>query len=230
MKNDQEADVRTDTAIKIAALFFASIMVLAFTTDPIATGTKEGERAPPLEGKMYNGSTWTTFEMSNYLTENWTAGDETAPWMVIEFMDTDCPFCVESADDVAHDSNYFMKFKASHVAYPGIGPWDGPVVNFFASATQLDIQGHESSREEIEGFRDRTGDEDCAGSSCSSRKGDPHRFIYIDDLDQDNMKEWKVPGTPAYFLIQPDGIVAWSSQEHRSETVAEAIFRLTVEA
>jgi len=47
MKYDEEADVRTDTAIKIMALFFASIMFLAFTTDPIASGTKEGQRAPP---------------------------------------------------------------------------------------------------------------------------------------------------------------------------------------
>ena len=45
MKHNIEADVRTDTAIKIAALFFVSIMFLAFTTDPIASGTKVGERA-----------------------------------------------------------------------------------------------------------------------------------------------------------------------------------------
>ena len=37
MKNDIEADVRTDTAIKVAALFFAAMMFLAFTTDPIRT-------------------------------------------------------------------------------------------------------------------------------------------------------------------------------------------------
>ena len=43
------------------------------------------------------------------------------------------------------------------------------------------------------------------------------------------MKEWKVPGTPAYYLIQPDGIVAWSSSESKEETVRDAIFRLTLE-
>ena len=53
---------------------------------------------------------------------------------------------------------------------------------------------------------------------------------YIDDIDQDNMKAWKVPGTPAYYLIQPDGIVAWSSAESTEEKVADAIFRLTSEA
>ena len=53
--------------------------------------------------------------------------------------------------------------------------------------------------------------------------------MYIDDIDQDNMKEWKVPGTPAYFLIQPDGIVAWVSTENTQETIFEAIMRLTPE-
>ena len=75
MKHDTEADVRTDTAIKVAALFFAAMMFLAFTTDPIRTGTQEGDRAPALTGMAYNGSGWANFEMSDYLTTNWTAGD-----------------------------------------------------------------------------------------------------------------------------------------------------------
>ena len=49
MKTNTEADVRTDTGIKIMALFFVAIIFLAVTTDPIKTGTKEGDRAPPLE-------------------------------------------------------------------------------------------------------------------------------------------------------------------------------------
>jgi hypothetical protein len=230
MKNDIEADIRSDTAVKIAALFFASIMFLAFTTNPIPTGTKEGERAPPLEGKMYNGSSWITFDMSKYIDANWTKGDLSGQWMLIDFMDTDCTYCLRSAADVGYDSDYFMKRTSTHPNYPGIGPWDGPVVNFIASATELDITGHESSRDEIEGFRDRSGEESCGGSSCSTRQGNAHKFVYIDDLDQDNMKAWKVPGTPTYFLIQPDGIVAWASPEHRDESVSDAIFRLTVEA
>ena len=44
------------------------------------------------------------------------------------------------------------------------------------------------------------------------------------------MKAWKVPGTPSYFLIQPDGIVAWVSSENTDEEVSDAIFRLTMGA
>jgi len=223
MKHNTEADVRTDTAIKIAALFFVSIMFLAFTTDPIASGTKVGERAPPLEGMAYNGSVWTSFDMNDYVTNNWTSEDASAEWLLVEFMDTDCPFCVNSAEEMGQNANYFMK----------LGPqsensWRGPVVNFVASATELDIQGHESSRDEIQAFRDRTGGEECAGTSCGDQEriGPAHNFIYIDDLDQDNMKSWKVPGTPAYFLIQPDGIVAWTSADSQQEKVADGIFRI----
>ncbi len=226
MKTDTEADVRTDTGIKVMALFFVAIIFLAVTTDPIKTGTKEGDRAPPLEGLAYNGSGWYEFDMSDYLTANWTAGDD-GQWLLVEFMDTDCPFCVDSAEEMGQNANYFMKLGAQNE-----NSWQGPVVNFIASATQLDIPGHESSRDEIEAFRDRTAGEECAGSSCDNqgRIGPAHNFVYIDDLNQDNMQEWKVPGTPAYFLIQPGGIVAWVSSENPSETVRDAIFRLTLEA
>ena len=111
-----------------------------------------------------------------------------------------------------------------------MAPWDGPIVNFVASATELDIPNHETSRDEIEAFRDKSGEETCASNSCAERAGQNHRFVYIDDIDQDNMKEWKVAGTPAYYLIQPDGIVAWTSAENQQETVLEAIMRITPEA
>jgi hypothetical protein len=221
MKTNTEADVRTDTGIKVMALFFVAIIFLALTTDPIKTGTKEGDRAPALEGMAFNGTSWYAFDMDDYLTANWTAGDADGQWMLVEFMDTDCPFCVRSAGEMGQDADYFMKL---------VEGWQGPVVNFIASATELDIPGHDSSRDEIQAFRDKNGEEVCAGSSCASRDGASHNFVYIDDLDQDNMKEWKVPGTPAYFLIQPDGIVAWASAENPDEKVRDAIFRLTLEA
>ena len=221
MKTNTEADVRSDTAIRVMALFFAAIMFLAFTTDPIRTGTNEGDRAPPLTGMAYNGSGWTNFDINDYFDTNWTAGDLDGQWLLVDFMDTDCPFCVRSAEEVGQNADYFMKLQ---------GDWQGPIVNFVASATELDILGHETSRAEIEAFRDKSGQESCAGNSCAARDGSPHGFVYIDDIDQDNMKAWKVPGTPAYFLIQPDGIVAWVSSENTDEEVSDAIFRLTMGA
>lgn len=225
LKHDIEADVRGDTAIQVGALFFVALILLAFTTDPVATGTREGDRAPALEGKAYNGSGWTDFDLNDYLTPDWQSNDSSAAWVVVDFMDTDCPYCVRAAGDVHQYSNYFMKYPDNK----GEIGWRGPLVNFIGSATQLDISGHESSQQEIQDFRDRSGDSECAGSPCSSRDGSTHQFTYIDDLDQDNMKAWKIGGTPTYFVLQPDGIVAWVSTEHPEETVADAIFRLTEE-
>ena len=222
MKTNTEADVRSDTAIRVMAIFFAAIMFLAFTTDPIRTGTNEGDRAPPLTGMAYNGSGWTNFDINDYFDTNWTAGDLDGQWLLVDFMDTDCPFCVRSAQEVGQNADYFMKLQGDD--------WQGPIVNFVASATQLDIPGHETSRAEIEAFRDKSGEESCAGNSCATRDGSSHGFVYIDDIDQDNMKAWKVPGTPSYFLIQPDGIVAWVSSENTDEEVSDAIFRLTMGA
>ncbi|MDA7491947.1 hypothetical protein N8392_00200 [Candidatus Poseidonia sp.] len=231
MKHDTEADVRGDTAIKIGALFFIALIVLAFTTDPIATGTREGDRAPPLEGMMYNGSGWSAFDLNDYLTPNWVDNDSSASWVVVEFMDTDCPYCVDAAEEMGQFSNYFMKYQGEDGTPPSDNnppAWRGPLVNFIASATQLDITGHDTSRDEIEGFRDKTGGESCASRSCSERPGTIHQFPYIDDIDQENMDAWKVGGTPEYFILQPDGIVAWVASEH-DETLSDALFRLTEE-
>lgn len=229
MKHDLEADVRGDTAIKIGALFFIALIILAFTTDPIATGTREGDRAPPLEGMAYNGTGWTAFDLNDYLTPNWATNDSSAPWVVVEFMDTDCPYCVRAADEMTQFSNYFMKYQGEDpgpVSDTNPPAWRGPLVNFVASATQLDISGHETSRDEIEGFRDRTGSESCAGQNCASRPGGVHQFAYIDDIDQENMDTWKVGGTPEYFILQPDGIVAWVASQH-DEDLNYALTRLT---
>ena len=135
MMNNTEADVRTDTLIRVMALFFVAIIVLALTTNPIPSGTGVGERAPPLEGKAYNGSAWVDFDMESYLTANWTAGDSNGQWLLVEFMDTDCPFCVRSAGEMGQNANYFMKLDKDSDGTPA---WKGPVVNFVASATQLE--------------------------------------------------------------------------------------------
>jgi len=72
---DDEADVRTTALIRVMALFFVGIMIIAATTSPIATGTKEGERAPALEGKFYNGSGWSDFNLESYWDSGWAEGD-----------------------------------------------------------------------------------------------------------------------------------------------------------
>nr|MCS5533116.1 redoxin domain-containing protein [Candidatus Poseidoniaceae archaeon] len=141
-------------------------------------------------------------------------------WVMIEFMDTDCPYCFNSAREYQEGSNYFV---------PENPNWNGPQVSFLASATELTgLKGHDSSRAEIEAFRDLTTGEMCNSGNvdCSTRDGVEYTIPFIDDLDKTNMDNWKIGGTPAYFLIQPDGIIAWASHEHQEEKFYEAINRL----
>ena len=199
---DDEASTLSDTFLKVASIFFVGILILAFTTDSIATGTKEGERAPALDGAAYSGNGWSSFDFQDQFDTTWD-GNASSDWVMIEFMDTDCPYCVRSADLYGEASEAF------HGSNPD---WKGAQVNFFASATQLDIAGHESSREEIAAFRDKSTGQECANADCANRGGSARDLVTdVDDLEQDNMDKWDIKGTPTYFLIQPDGIIAWVS-------------------
>ena len=61
---DDEASTLTDAFLKISSLFFVGILIIAFTTNGIATGTEEGERAPVREGAAYSGNGWASFDFS----------------------------------------------------------------------------------------------------------------------------------------------------------------------
>ena len=148
---DQEASARSDAGIIVMSMFFAGILIVAFTTNPIASGTKIGERAPIFSGDAYDGSSWSTFEFEDLLDSSWTWNStEDAPWIAVEFLDTDCGYCKQSAPDVGE---WAQMYSAEQ--------WPGPDV--------------------------------------------------IDDLDNDIAGDWDVSATPTYFLVQPDGIVAWNS-------------------
>ena len=72
--------------------------------------------------------------------------------------------------------------------------WPGPDVIFIAVAVEFVA---ETSRAEIIEFRSQYN----------------NNFAYVDDLDISIAKEWDVSATPSYFLVQPDGIVAWNSNQ-----------------
>jgi hypothetical protein len=223
IRYDNNGDARMDTALTAIALFLAAMMVISFTSSPITTGTKEGDRAPNIVGKAYNGSVWQDFDLQTYYDYDWSIDNndtKESQWVMIEFMDTDCPYCFNTAKDFQEASNIFTNLNPQ---------WKGPHVSFMASATELTgLQGHDSSREEIMAFRDKTTGEMCNSSNvdCSTRDGQAFAIPFIDDLDKSHMEKWGIGGTPTYFLIQPDGIIAWASPEHQDEQFYEAINRL----
>ncbi|HII32160.1 MAG TPA: TlpA family protein disulfide reductase [Candidatus Poseidoniaceae archaeon] len=179
---DQEASARSDAGIIVMSMFFAGILIVAFTTNPIASGTKIGERAPIFSGDAYDGSSWSTFEFEDLLDSSWTWNStEDAPWIAVEFLDTDCGYCKQSAPDVGE---WAQMYSAEQ--------WPGPDVIFIAVAVEFVA---DSSITEVEEFRAQYN----------------NNFLYVDDLDNDIAGDWDVSATPTYFLVQPDGIVAWNS-------------------
>ena len=223
IKYDDNGDARIDTLLTAIAILIGSIMVISLTTSPIVTGIKEGERAPNITGKAYNGSGWQDFDLQTYYDYDWSMENNNttgSQWVMIEFLDTDCPYCFNAAEEYQGLSQYFT---------PENPNWNGPHVSFLASAAELTgLKGHDSSREEIMAFRDMTPGEMCnsGNQDCSERGGSPYLIPFIDDLDKSHMDKWGIPGTPAYFLIQPDGIIAWASADHVGETPGDAIYRI----
>ena len=75
LTENEEAGAVGSALIKVMSLFFIGIMIIAFTANPISVGTNEGQRAPDIEGKFYNGSGWTDFDFSSYFNTSWQEGD-----------------------------------------------------------------------------------------------------------------------------------------------------------
>lgn len=219
LHEDEAAGITDNPLLMVVALVIAGLMIVAVTSDPVATGTDIGDRAPELTSMAYDGAGWANFDLSSYFDETWVEG-QPGSWIILEFMDTDCPYCVQRAGELG---DWDAVFDAENPQ------WANEDVQVIAVAAELNIQGHDSSREEIEAFRDKTGGHTCAKQDCSTRDGSAHTFPYVDDLALDAMDTWKVRGTPTYFVIQPDGIIAWTSDNTaRYADAGEAVAALAV--
>lgn len=219
LHEDEAAGVTDNPLLMVVALVIAGLMIVAVTSDPVATGTDIGDRAPELTSMAYDGAGWASFDLSSYFDETWVEG-QPGSWIILEFMDTDCPYCVQSAKQIG---DWDAVFDAENPQ------WANEDVQVIAVAAELNIQGHDSSRQEIEAFRDKSGGYTCAKQDCSTRDGSAHAFPYVDDLSLDAMDTWKVRGTPTYFVIQPDGIIAWTSDNTaRYADAGEAVAALAV--
>ena len=184
MLHDQDASARSDAGIIVMSMFFAGLLIVAFTTNPVASGTQIGERAPIFSGDAYDGNTWSSFDFESLLDTSWTwNSSEDTPWIAVEFLDTDCGYCKQSAPDVAQWSEMYSTEQ-----------WPGPDVIFIAVAVEFVA---DSSRDEVQEFRAQYN----------------NNFLFVDDLDISIAKKWDVSATPSYFLVQPDGIVAWNSNQ-----------------
>ena len=181
MVHNEEGSARSEAGIVAMSMFFAGLLVVAFTSSPIASGTQVGERAPIFTAEAYDGTSWKSFEFDDLLDVSWTWNSTNdAPWIAVEFLDTNCGHCKNAAPNMAQWSQEFSGVNGA------------PNVIFIAIAVEF---VGESSRGEIVDFRTQY----------------ENNFLFVDDLDISIAKEWDISATPSYFLVQPDGIVAWNS-------------------
>ena len=75
LTRDDNAGAVGSAALSVAALFFIAIMIIGFTANPVAIGTDVGERAPDVEGKAYNGTSWVEFDFESYFDNSWKEGN-----------------------------------------------------------------------------------------------------------------------------------------------------------
>ncbi|DAC15027.1 MAG TPA: TlpA family protein disulfide reductase [Candidatus Poseidoniales archaeon] len=197
---NQEGAAKTDAGILIMTIFFAGILFIAFTTNPVYVGIKEGDRAPMLKGTAYDGNSWVSFTLNDEFNQSWEEDSSEGDWYIVEFLDINCGYCKTSAQTIAE--NQQLIDNSPETGYAN--------VKFLAVALKLPLQGSEYTRENVVAFRDNYG----------------HNFPYVDAMDGNLKSDWKISGTPTYFLIKPNGVIAWASPEHSNEDVWEAYGRL----
>ena len=180
-------------------------------SDPPPNGTEEGLFVPNLEGKshMLNSSDWIDYSLYNELQLSWTNdSNSNEKWFLIQFMDTDCSYCINSAEQMT----------VIHETYED-------QLTLISVAVSIDIPNHESSREEVVAFQEKNSLQTCNGGDydCSERPGEPHNWIYLDGLQSNYFDSWGISGVPYYIILQPDGIVAWNQAQHNGQDLEQAI-------
>ncbi|MEC8250008.1 MAG: peptidylprolyl isomerase, partial [Candidatus Thermoplasmatota archaeon] len=161
---------------------------LGFNVNPSPTQIYDGY---PITGQLFNGDSWSNYDYS-MLFDSETELPFSEPWNVIQFIDVDCGYCQQMADE--------MKIYSEIYDYNNDTNQE-PNVRFLTNVADMVINGTENStfgssndRNDIEDFKEYY----------------QHNLIdYIDDLSNTNFDGWDILGIPRTYLIQPDGIFAW---------------------
>lgn len=177
-------------------------------------GTEPGDRIPNFSALIhYNGDlNWNEFEFYSQFNNSWNnTTSNSDKWTVVVFISTDCGHCWNAADELSTWSEQY-----------------GNETNFIAFAVNFSSNNNfNASREEVVAFQEQTTYVGCVGGNydCAGRPGSPHQFGYIDDRNQTVMYQWGVGSTPTFFIIQPNGIVAWDkNSEDNIEDALEQFF------
>ncbi|MDC0852461.1 hypothetical protein OAQ40_05355 [Euryarchaeota archaeon] len=212
----RDDDVRIIAGFALGSILTAIMILVVVIAPPATIGPSEGELAPDFSTDAYSGANWENFRLSDSFDYEWNA-DEQGEWILIQFIDTDCPYCWTEGETMS----------SLHLQ------WSNDV-EFITVAVELSISGHDSDRAEIEAFRDKTnyGTDDSDGNGCNSgrdncinRPGTEHNWVYV-EATSGIMSDWEITGTPFLAILQPDGYVAWNQYENMGESIEDAMERL----
>ena len=187
-------------------------------------GPWEGNQVYPLAADARTmGGLWQAWQLYDHFNNSWngtTPGEENgsdSKWSLIVFLSTDCVHCWEAADELS----------AFHDNY-------GEQVDFLSFAVNFSSNNYfNASLDEIAAFQDKTGHNGCRGNNhdCSTRPGEAHDWLYVDDRNQSSMYTMQAGGTPMFVIIMPNGTVAWHQYQHDgdngedSESITDALQR-----
>ncbi len=211
----KDEDVRTIAGLLTAGII-SLVVVISVILAPIPqVGPEEGNQAPDFIAESYNGASWSEYRLSDNYDWDWNGSSE-SEWFLIQFIDTDCPYCWTEGQEMSQLHSQW-----------------GDRVNFVTVAAQLNIPNHDSNKDEVEAFRDKTSYFGCNSDrdDCSDRPGTAHNWPYVDDGSNTILGNWELSGTPFTAILEPDGTVAWNKNKHQGEggdreDVASALQRL----
>lgn len=218
MRHDDSAVGHMGSLFQVIGIFFIGMMIIAFSTDPVKLGIDKGELPPTIQGDAHHyvpgsgGGNWEkNWNLHDHFNMSWDAEEaDSDKWFVIEFLDTDCPYCWTAGDSQSQISEYW-----------------GDKITQIGVVVALNIDGHSGSRAEIEAFQGKLDFEGCkTTSNCKDRPGEPHNFIYIDDLDASSMGDWNLRGTPSCFILQPNGLVYFGPGQGTCDDIPAALNEL----
>jgi hypothetical protein len=185
-----EAGGRADGLLMVSVIFITAFTYIALTTSPVYTGIGVDDRAPVLDGQVWDGNSWSDFSLYDNVDSMWVEGDGGTYYM-IEFMDTNCGHCQSAArDEIPPMQTKWLGADATRSMQANQS------VEFLAVSISLwdeSVSGKEYGKDEIEEFR----------------LNNNHEFMYMDDQDETNKANWGDFGTPTYFLVAPNGLIKY---------------------
>ncbi|RAH15749.1 MAG: hypothetical protein CMB56_002755 [Methanobacteriota archaeon] len=202
VEDDNAADW-IPSAIFVVGLLLCSFIFVFANSNGISSGIAKGEMAPDFTALAHQAGNdtndWYTFRLYENLDLNWSGNYSEGIFTVIEFLDTDCPYCWDTAGKISSLDSQLSNYGLSDR------------VRYIFVVVELPIKGHSTSIEEIVAFQEKLSYPGCNGGTvdCSSRPGDVHPGIYIDDRSNEIFREYSPRGTPHYMILKPNGIVGW---------------------